>query len=204
MTPQWCHLFLKEETMKKDENLLIGVLTMVVLSSIFMNKANALSPENNLSNNTTIVSSTAKAVFLVSKPKSLTAVPKDINTLAKYQDATSLSDRQLKDLLRAVGFKGQGLKNAWAIAKRESNGQPIRFNGNTKTGDNSYGLFQINMIGNLNPDRKAKFGINYTSDLLNPVINAQIAYHMSKGGYDWTAWHGMTPRAKTWLKKYPA
>ena len=190
--------------MKKDQKLLIGVLAMVVLSSIFMNKANALSEKNNLSNNTKIVSSTAKAVFLVSKPKSLTVVPKDLNTLAKYQDATNLSDRQLKDLLRAVGFKGQGLKNAWAIAKRESNGQPIRFNGNVKTGDNSYGLFQINMIGNLNQARKAKFGINYTSDLLNPVINAQITYHMSKGGYDWSSWHGITPKAKSWLKKFPS
>jgi len=189
--------------MKKDQKLLVGVLAMVVLFSIFMNRANALSLENNLSKNTTIVSSTAKAVFLVSKPKSLTAVPKDIDTLAKYQDAIMLSDAQLKDLLRAVGFKGQGLKNAWAIAKRESNGQPIRFNGNTKTGDNSYGLFQINMIGDLNPERKAKFGINYTSDLLNPVINAQIAYHMSKGGYDWSSWHGMTPKAKVWLLKFP-
>jgi len=190
--------------MKKDEKLLIGVLAMVVLSSVFINKANALSSENNLSSNTTIVSSTAKAVFLVSKPKSLTAVPKDIDTLAKYQDATKLSDHQLKDLLRAVGFKGQGLKNAWAIAKRESNGQPIRFNGNVKTGDNSYGLFQINMIGDLNPERKAKFGINYTSDLLNPVINAQIAYFMSKGGYDWSSWHGINAKAQMWLKKYPA
>ena len=189
--------------MKKDQKLLIGLLTIVGLSSVFINKANALSVENNLLSKPAIVSTTAEAVFLVSKPKSLRSVPKNLNALAKYQDSTKLTDKGLKELLYAVGFRGQGLKNAWAIAKRESNGQPIRFNGNVKTGDNSYGLFQINMIGELNAARKEKFGINYTSDLLNPVINAQIAYHMSKGGEDWSAWHGMTPRAKAWLKKFP-
>jgi hypothetical protein len=60
------------------------------------------------------------------------------------------------------------------------------------------------MIGLLKDDRKEKFGINFTSELLNPVINAQVAYHMSKGGEDWTAWKGMTERTQYWMKKFPA
>ena len=188
----------------KNEKFLIGVLVFVLGFTGVMGKANALSTENNLSNNTTIVTPTAhKAVFLVSKPKSLVVVKKDIRVLAKYQNATSLTDRQLKELLHAVGFRGQGLIKAWAVAKKESNGRPIAFNGNANTGDSSFGIFQINMLRDLGPDRRAKFGLNFSAELLNPVINAQIAYHMSNGGKVWTAWHGITPKTKAWMKKFP-
>jgi hypothetical protein len=192
--------------MKQDQKFLIGVLALVFSVAFLANKANALSPENNLDKQVSQVKAveTAKAVFLVSKPKSLVRVKKDLGTLHKFQNATSLTDRELKQLLRAVGFKGDGLKKAWAIAKKESNGRPLAFNGNTKTGDTSFGIFQINMIGMLGPDRREKYGINFSSELLNPVINAQVAYHMSAGGKNWSAWHGITPRTKEWLKKFPA
>lgn len=191
--------------MKQDQKFLIGVLTLVFGVAILVNKANALSPENNLSKQESQVKAveTAKAVFLVSKPKSLVRVNKDLDTLHKFQNATSLTDRELKQLLRAVGFKGDGLKKAWAIAKKESNGRPLAFNGNSKTGDSSFGIFQINMIGMLGPDRREKYGINFSSELLNPVVNAQVAYHMSNGGKNWSSWHGITPRTKEWLKKFP-
>lgn len=191
--------------MKKDENLLVGVLAIVLGLTLVMGKANAVSiqgTENNLSKQSISAKTTAQAVFLVSKPKSLVAVKKDIGVLAKYQNATSLTDRQLKELLHAVGFRGHGLMTAWAVAKKESNGQPIRYNGNSKTGDSSLGLFQINMIRDLGPDRRAKFGLNFSAELLNPVVNAQVAYHMSKGGKDWSAWHGLTPKTKMWMKKF--
>lgn len=189
--------------MKKDQKLIIGVLASVFAFTIVMGNANALSVDNNLSKPSQISTTTAKAVFLVSKPKSLIKVKKDIGILSKYQNATSLSDRQLKDLLYAVGFRGQGLKTAWAVAKKESNGQPIRYNGNSNTGDSSLGLFQINMIRDLGPERRAKFGLNFSAELLNPVVNAQVAYYMSKHGTNWSAWHGLTPRTKMWIKKFP-
>ena len=81
--------------MKKDENLLIGVLVSVFVLSLFMNNANAVTVKNNLSQPVLTAESTAKAVFLVSKPKNLVKVKKNIGVLAKYQNATSLSDRQL-------------------------------------------------------------------------------------------------------------
>ena len=191
--------------MKKDEKLIISLLAFVLTFAVFSNNANALTTKNNLSlEPTQTVQATAQAVFLVSKPKSLVSVNKNLAVLKKYQDSTYLTDRQLKDLLSAVGFRGQGLKKAWAVAKKESNGRPLAFNGNSNTGDSSFGIFQINMIGLLKDDRKEKFGINFTSELLNPVINAQVAYHMSKGGEDWTAWKGMTERTQYWMKKFPA
>lgn len=189
--------------MNFDQKFLIGLLSFVFSFAVIANQANALTPENNLSKTTPTTPATAKAVFLVSKPKSLVAVKKDLSVLQKYQNSTSLTDRQLKELLHAVGFRGQGLKKAWAVAKKESNGQPIRYNGNSKTGDSSLGLFQINMISMLGPERRAKFGLNFSAELLNPVVNAQIAYHMSNGGKNWSAWHGITPRTKMWMSKFP-
>jgi hypothetical protein len=163
-----------------------------------------LSDENNLSSTKPSVVATApKAVFLVSKPKSLTKVDKDLKALHKYQNATHLTDRQLKELLRAVGFRGKSLVQAWAVAKKESNGRPLAFNGNAKTGDSSFGIFQINMIDMLGPDRREKYGLNFTAELMNPVVNAQIAYHMSAGGTNWSAWKGITPRTKEWMGKFP-
>jgi hypothetical protein len=123
--------------------------------------------------------------------------------LKKYENKPVLSDIDLALMLKAVGFKGQDLKEAWAVAKKESNGQPIRFNGNKKTGDSSYGLFQINMIRDLGPERRDKFNLDTNFDLLNPVINAKVAYHMSNGGKNWSAWHGITTKTKMWIKKFP-
>ena len=188
----------------KNEKFLIGVLAFVIAFAGFMGQANALSTENNLSKTQVSATSTAKAVFLVSKPKSLVAVKKDLGKLAKYQNATKqLTDRELKELLYGVGFKGKALRMAWAVAKKESNGRPLAFNGNAKTGDSSLGLFQINMIRDLGPERRAKFGLNFSAELLNPVVNAQIAYHMSNGGKNWSAWHGLTSKTKMWMNRFP-
>jgi hypothetical protein len=189
--------------MKNDQKFLIGILGLIFSVAIFANKANAISSENNLSKQAVVKTSTAQAVFLVSKPSSLKKVDKNLEVLKKYQNATSLTDRQLKELLRAVGFRGDALKKAWAVAKKESNGRPLAFNGNTKTGDSSFGLFQINMIDILGPNRREKYGLNFTAELMNPVINAQVAYHMSAGGTNWSAWKGMTPRTKEWILKFP-
>jgi len=126
------------------------------------------------------------------------------DVLAKYVNADDLTDPQLVELLQAVGFKGHDLKEAWAIAKKESHGNPLSHNGNRKTGDNSYGLFQVNMLGSLGEDRRDKFNLASNAELFNPVVNAKIAYHMSDGGKDWSAWKGTeTDVVKRWLKKFP-
>ncbi len=111
-----------------------------------------------------------------------------VDPLAKFRDVKSLDKGELKDLLQAVGFEGKALRTAWAVAMKESNGRPIAHNDNTNTGDNSYGIFQINMLGDLGADRREKFNLKYNKELLDPVTNAQIAYHMSNGGADWTSW----------------
>lgn len=120
-----------------------------------------------------------------------------------YKPSEMLTDNELVLLLKTVGFDGPGLKKAWAIAKRESNGRPLAHNGNKNTGDNSYGIFQINMIGNLGPARLEKFDLKSNTELFDPVTNAEITYQMTNGGIDWSAWKGLTPKAQEWLKQFP-
>jgi hypothetical protein len=120
-----------------------------------------------------------------------------------YKPSEKLSDIELKELLAAVGFEGKALRTAWAIAKTESSGRPLAYNGNRNTGDSSYGIFQINMLGNLGVARKEKFDLRSNILLFDPVINAEITYYMTNGGTNWSAWKGLTPRAKEFYLKFP-
>jgi len=184
--------------MRRDKMAWIGILSLVSMIAPVSNSANGVTNTNDnnlLSKSANVAAADPKSAFLVSKQKKSTI-------LKKYQNATSLSDKDLYLLLKAVGFEGHNLKEAWAVAKKESNGRPLAFNGDHTTGDSSYGVFQINMIGSLGPDRRDKFNLRSNSDLLNPVVNAKIAYHMSDGGDDWSAWKGITKRTKEWMKKF--
>lgn len=150
----------------------------------------------------------APANALIVRPETKTEAQLKKETLEKfsntvYKPSQALSDMQLKQLLSAVGFEGKALRTAWAIAKRESNGRPLAYNGNRKTGDSSYGIFQINMLGNLGIDRKEKFNLRSNVLLFDPVINAEIAYYMTKGGLDWSSWKGLNAPAKEFYMKFP-
>lgn len=124
--------------------------------------------------------------------------------LKKYENYSKFEPKELVQMLKAVGFQGQELKYAWAIAMKESHGNALSYNGNRRTGDHSYGLFQINMIDGLGAERRAKLGLAYNAELLNPVVNAKSAYYMSKRGTNWSAWKGTrTQVVKYWLSKYP-
>jgi hypothetical protein len=125
-----------------------------------------------------------------------------------------IEDDYLISLLRSAGFKGESLRTAWAVVMKESTGNPNALNNNPKTGDLSFGLFQINMIGDLGPYRLKKYGLESNSDLYDPTTNARIAFQMSKGGTDWGPWNigpnaydrsGKPDRSSfsKWLVKFP-
>ena len=120
-----------------------------------------------------------------------------------YKHSEMLAASDLKDLLWAVGFEGTALKTAWAIARVESNGRPLALNDNTKTGDKSYGIFQINMLGNLGDDRKEKFELVSNKELFDPVTNAEITYYMTKGGKDWSSWPNSIGKARNLIPEFP-
>ena len=122
-----------------------------------------------------------------------------------------LNPTQLRDLLTEVGFEGESLRTAWAIVMRESRGNTKAFNGDVTTKDNSWGLFQINMLGQLGADRRAKYSLASNEDLLDARTNATIAYKMSGRGKDFGSWgigptsyrEDLTPHLAEWLRKYP-
>ena len=101
-----------------------------------------------------------------------------------YTPKTQLSSEQLTSILKQAGFSGNGLRMAKAIAFYESTNRPMALNRSSSC----YGLFQINMTRSMGPDRRKKYGLDSNEDLFNPLINAQIAYQMSNGGSNWTAW----------------
>jgi len=199
VTPTKVLLFSKEETMIKfiERNKeIISTLSIVALIAVTSNASASsdLDTKNNLSlEQAQTVEPASKEVFLVSKAKKLES----------FENKVSLTDLELKELLSLVGFKGKDLVVAWAVAKKESNGRPLAFNGNHKTGDSSYGMFQINMIDDLGPDRRTKFDLESNAELFNPVKNAEIVYYMTSGGEDWSSWKGITPKTKMWMSKFP-
>jgi hypothetical protein len=144
---------------------------------------------------------TAKQVAIKAQQEKKETLAKFSNTV--YKGSDRLESRELVKLLSAVGFTGKSLKTAWAIAMRESHGRPMAYDGNRKTGDSSYGIFQINMLGDLGTVRKEKFNLRSNVLLFDPVINAEITYHMTNGGKDWSAWKGLNNEAQVWLKHFP-
>lgn len=120
-----------------------------------------------------------------------------------YKKNEQLSPEQLKNILYNVGFRGEALRKAWGTAMKESTGRPMAHNKNSATGDNSYGLFQINMIGSLGPARLTQYNLESNEDLFDPVTNAKIAFQMSDGGKNWKAWHGITKSTLSWMSEFP-
>lgn len=116
-------------------------------------------------------------------------------------------------VLQQAGFKGERLKTAFGIVMRESGGNPAAHNPNRHTGDDSYGLAQINMLGSMGPARRRQFGIQSNQQLLDPVTNARAFYRLSKGGSDFGPW-GIGPNAyrtgagmesiRPFLSRFPA
>lgn len=99
-----------------------------------------------------------------------------------------LSDEELESILLSVGFKGSGLAIAKQIVFLESGNRPYAHNDNPVTGDNSYGLFQINMYRGLEESRQKAYKLDSNEDLFDARRNAEIAYKISKGGTKWGAW----------------
>ena len=197
--------------MKKPSSTAIEKIISVAMAVVFLSAFSAVAQ-----------TSSAEEIAKVQAQQKATQadieaeIEKQRQKIAKLQlekfsvQKTPFTDIELAQMLSAVGFEGKALKTAWAVVKKESNGRPLAFNGNTRTGDSSYGIFQINMIGGLGVARRDKYDLDSNKDLFDPVVNAQIAYHMSRGGEDFTAWKISAPytnrdeiRYKEWYAKFP-
>lgn len=98
---------------------------------------------------------------------------------------SALTRTQLATLARNAGFTGKDVDVAVAVALAESSGNPAKHNG--KGEDDSYGLWQINMLGSMGPDRRKRFGLKSNADLFDPATNARVAYGIWKDS-KWQPW----------------
>lgn len=197
--------------MLKPTNKAIEKITAVALSVTFLSVVSAFAQTSGIENVAKLQAKEAITQKAVEAEIEAQKVKLAELQLKKFSvKKTPFSDVELAQLLSAVGFEGKALRTAWAVVKKESNGRPLAFNGNTRTGDSSYGIFQINMIGGLGVVRRDKYDLDSNKDLFDPVINAEIAYHMSNGGEDWTSWKISAPytnrdevRFQHWYQLFP-
>ncbi|HOT74719.1 MAG TPA: SH3 domain-containing protein [Candidatus Wallbacteria bacterium] len=104
------------------------------------------------------------------------------NTQTATDPNIASSGNRLIDWLRQAGFKGEGLRIAWAIAMRESNGIPEIGKGHKYFNGFDWGLFQLN---------KPTFGKRAWWDdakMVDAIYNAKVVYDLSKGGTFWVPW----------------
>ena len=87
----------------------------------------------------------------------------------------SFSFGDLELVARKAGFSPEIAPVMAAIGLAESSGNPRAHNPNASTGDNSYGLMQINMLGAMGPERRAAFGIRSNEELFDPLTNMKAA-----------------------------
>lgn len=106
---------------------------------------------------------------------------------------SKLSPEQIAQAAHQAGFRGQDLTTAVAIALAESGGDPRAHN--PVPPDNSYGLWQINMIGALGPDRRHQFHLDSNKELYDAETNAQAAFAISGKGNSFQPWTTFTSGA---------
>lgn len=98
----------------------------------------------------------------------------------------ALADSAIAGYAQSAGVSGQNLAIAVAVAIAESGGNPNAHN--ARPPDDSYGLWQINMLGSLGPQRRAALGISSNSQLFDPSVNARAMAMISSGGTNWKPW----------------
>lgn len=86
-----------------------------------------------------------------------------------------LNNKAVANLLRQAGFDEATIPRMVGIANAESSLNPRAHNPNAATGDNSYGLFQINMLGGMGNERRKNLGLASNEELFDPLTNAKAA-----------------------------
>lgn len=88
-----------------------------------------------------------------------------------------LSQQQIAMYAQAAGMPNPILMSAIAMAESSGNTRAH----NPLGLDNSYGLWQINMLGDMGPARRRQFGISRNEELFDPAVNARAAAKILAG-----------------------
>jgi murein DD-endopeptidase MepM/ murein hydrolase activator NlpD len=101
-----------------------------------------------------------------------------------------------------AGIRGdENIATAVAVCTEESQRYDQAWNFTEATGDQSYGLWQINLLGKLKEERLKAYGLKNGSDLYTPATNARIMADLSKMGTNWKPWGAYT--SKRYEKNLP-
>ncbi|WP_010693237.1 transglycosylase SLT domain-containing protein [Saccharopolyspora spinosa] len=103
---------------------------------------------------------------------------------------SELTAEQIAQHAYDAGFRGKALTTSVAVALAESSGNPRSHNPTPP--DDSYGLWQVNMLGDMGPERRKQFGLDSNKDLFNPDENAKAAYAISNQGKSFDPWSTYT------------
>jgi len=106
----------------------------------------------------------------------------DFDRQGSYPSGGKLSPKQIADVARRAGIPEDMIPTMVAIALAESGGDSGAHN--PKYPDNSYGLWQINMLDEpgymLGAERRKKYGLSSNDQLKDPLTNAKAAYDILK------------------------
>lgn len=99
--------------------------------------------------------------------------------------AVTLNASQVYSVARRAGASHQEAITLTAIAKGESG---FRADAHNPVGrDNSYGLWQINMLGSMGVNRARQWGLKSYEELWDPRVNAKAALSILRS-QGWNAW----------------
>lgn len=111
-----------------------------------------------------------------------------------------MSHFDIYKLAQSAGLGDSQAKMAAAIAMVESGGDPNAHNATPP--DDSYGLWQINMLGSLGPARRKQFGISDNSQLYDPAINAKAMAIISQNGGNFSPWSTYPVKATAYMNSH--
>ncbi|TVT15289.1 lytic transglycosylase, partial [Amycolatopsis rhizosphaerae] len=103
---------------------------------------------------------------------------------------STLTAEQIAQHAYQAGFRGDALTTAVAVALAESGGNTRAHNGTPP--DNSYGLWQVNMLGSMGPARRHQFNLDSNDELFDADENAKAAYAISNHGKSFGPWSTYT------------
>jgi len=139
-----------------------------------------------------VIQPTAASGSTTTSPSSSSAPVPTGNVSPDFSGAQAERAAAMSRVLYEAGFRGDEIPMMVAIGLGESSGNPNAYNPNANTGDQSYGLWQINMLGAMGPERREWFGIDSNEDLFDPLTNARAAYKLYKarGNFgDWSVYN---------------
>ena len=179
---------------KQSENGFLKLLIDGIRGQTSINeeqKTNLVTQLNNIRENAGEVSSEVVNSFI----NTLSGPPAMAGEMPSVLDEIDITQplvyNSLERLAVEGGFNPEQAKIMAAIALAESSGRANALNDDINTGDNSYGLWQINMIDypdyKLGEERRGKLQLKDNDELFNPAVNVRAAKMIfDEQGYD--AW----------------